>query len=254
MEHVLGIVAHELRTPLAGMRAISEYLLTDGTGQSPQASNFLRQLNGETVRMAETVNDLLEAARLNSGRANWNWSHVDLRSICQEAIDTVLPLVDPASVRLSLDVHPPGACMLGDADAVRRLVINLLSNARKYTLRGTIDVVVTLERDCDHDWISIQVRDTGEGISPRILARLGEAFALNAGVVGAQHVGGTGLGLAICKGIAAAHGGFLKVESTCGSGTSITARLRADLSEPSTARPRVELATDVLTSTHGVAL
>jgi signal transduction histidine kinase len=231
MEQVLGVVGHELRTPLAGLRAITEFLLMDGTAATGESKRFLHDLGHEVDRMAETVNNLLEAARLNSGRARWNWGHVDLHEICNEAIESIRALVDPSAVSLSLDAVPRTTTIEGDGEALRRLVVNLLSNARKHTSQGSISVQV---RDGDGGagdarCIEIVVRDTGSGIAPNVLARLGEAFALNSGVVGGTHVRGTGLGLAICKGIIAAHGGELLVDSVKGKGTTVTARLRADL-------------------------
>jgi PAS domain S-box-containing protein len=252
MEKVLGIVGHELRTPLAGMRAISEFLLTDGADKTAEGEEFLRQLNAETIRMSETVNDLLEAARLNSGRAAWRWSRVDLDIVCREAIETVRLLVDSGSVQLTLEVSQPEAFMNGDSEAIRRLLINLLSNARKHTQRGQIAVHVSRHEIGSESWTHIEVRDTGTGIPTKILDRLGEAFALNAGVVGVNHVEGTGLGLAICKGIAAAHGGLLTVTSTAGSGAKITARLRADLAEPATGAAQIQLVDKVQSIYPGV--
>ena len=228
MEGVLGVVGHELRTPLAGLRAMSEYLLTDGAVQSTECEQMLSGINEEVVRMAETVNDLLEAARLNSWLAKWNWSQFDLGPVCADALDPVRPLVDGQAVGLHCEVEP-GCEMRGDADAVRRLVLNLLSNARKYTKRGSIRVNARLVSEGGQRWAEITVADTGSGIPPEIRDRLGEAFALNAGMIGANHVNGTGLGLAICKGIAAAHGGCLSIRSSVGEGTTVVAKLRADL-------------------------
>ena len=228
MEGVLGVVGHELRTPLAGLRAMSEFLLTDGVVGSKDCEQMLSGINEEVVRMAETVNDLLEAARLNSGLAKWKWSRFTLRSVCEEAIDPIRPLVDEGQVRLECEVAD-GCEMRGDADAVRRLVLNLLSNARKYTKQGSIRVSARLTTEGGQRWAEITVADTGAGIPPEIRDRLGEAFALNAGMIGANHVNGTGLGLAICKGIAAAHGGCLSIRSNVGEGTMVVARLRADL-------------------------
>ncbi|HUO10771.1 MAG TPA: PAS domain S-box protein [Phycisphaerae bacterium] len=232
MERVLGIVGHELRTPLAGMRAISEFLLTDIIPASAQHDELLRHLNIETIRMSETINDLLEATRLNSGHVKWRWSTVDLHAICQQAIDTVRPLVDTTRVQLLLHADIPEPTMNGDADAIRRLVINFLSNARKHTSAGHIAIHISLLTLNNQRWVYIDVEDTGSGIPRKTLDRLGEAFALNAGVVSPTQLEGTGLGLAICKGIAAAHGGHLAVSSTPGQGTRITARLRADLAQP----------------------
>ena len=232
MERVLGIVGHELRTPLAGMRAISEFLLTDIIPANAQHDELLHHLNIETVRMSETINDLLEATRLNSGHVKWRWSSVDLHTACRQAIDTVRPLIDTNCVQLLLSSDAPQLFMQGDADAIRRLVINFLSNARKHTTSGHITIHISVHTVNDQRWAYIDVEDTGVGINRKTLERLGEAFALNAGVVGPSQLEGTGLGLAICKGIAAAHGGHLAVSSTPGQGTRITARLRADLPNP----------------------
>lgn len=233
MEGVLGVVGHELRTPLAGLRAMSEFLLTDGATGSRECEQMLSGINEEVVRMSETVNDLLEAARLNSGLAKWKWSTFGLRQMCEEAIDPIRPLVDEKTVRLECDVDAD-LTMQGDADAVRRLVLNLLSNARKFTKQGFIGVSARVTIDEGRRWVQFLVSDSGAGIPPEIRDRLGEAFALNAGMVGANHVSGTGLGLAICKGIAAAHGGSLSVLSQVGEGTTVVARLRADLEGPMT--------------------
>jgi signal transduction histidine kinase len=237
MEGVLGVVGHELRTPLAGVRAMSEFLLEEAAPQSDEWRPMLSGVHEEIVRMAETLNDLLEAARLNSGLAQWNWDRFPLAAVCDDALGSVRPLIDPGRVKLTFAVDPPLAEMLGDADAIRRLVLNLVSNSRKHTTDGEIAVTADFATDEGNDaglWVRISVRDTGSGIPPQILDRLGEAFALNAGMVGDKHVGGAGLGLAICKGIAMAHGGGLEVVSTLGKGTTITARLRADLPAPAT--------------------
>jgi two-component system cell cycle sensor histidine kinase PleC len=94
-------------------------------------------------------------------------------------------------------------------------------------------------------WIEMQVTDTGSGIPMAIAARLGEPFARNSGVVGGNHGTGTGLGLAICKGIAAAHGGYLRVRSRENLGTTITTRLRADLVGPAEAAVKVQLVAEI---------
>lgn len=232
MEQVLGIVAHELRTPLAGLRAISELLLDHDLRQTAEFDTFLSNINQETIRMGETVNGLLEAARINSGKAQWNWGDIALAETCEGALATIRPSIDLHHITLTLQVPPPEIRMRGDADAIQRLIVNLVSNAQKYTQQGEIGVQVRCVTEDGVAWVEIQVRDTGTGISPEIVQRIGEAFTLNSGMVGAHHVKGTGLGLAICKAIAAVHGGALVVRSAVGEGTTITARLRADLAGP----------------------
>jgi PAS domain S-box-containing protein len=232
MDQVLGVVGHELRTPLAGLRAMSEFLLDEEARQTEEWDRFLKNINEEVIRMSQTVNDLLEAARLNSGRATWNFGTVALRQICDDALTIVRPLVDESRVALSSMICPPDLCMTGDADALRRLILNLVSNARRYTKDGSIAVHASTRGGAAERWVEIRVTDTGAGIPPEIADRLGEPFALNSGAVGANYVSGTGLGLAICKAIAAAHGGTIRFESQAGAGTTVTVALRADLDEP----------------------
>jgi PAS domain S-box-containing protein len=225
MERVLGVVGHELRTPLAALRATSELMLTEALA-AEQQQQFLHLINDEAIRMADTVNNILEAARLNSGLAKWNWGPVNLLDSVARAMASVTPLISP-SVVLDIDGVPPDLELRGDADALRRLVLNLVSNAYKHTTAGTIRVAAHPEGS----YVVLTVQDTGTGMPPEVLRKLGVAFALNAGVVGGQATG-SGLGLAICKGILAAHGGTMSFDSEPGRGTTVTARWRADLPEP----------------------
>ncbi len=232
MEQVLGVVGHELRTPLAALRATSEFLLTEDARETDEWDVFLRSINDEVIRMTNMVNDLLEAARLNSGTAQWNWSRVRLEEVCQAAVDQIRPLVDPGKIHLESLVEPSTLTMMGDEDAIRRLVLNLLSNAHKHTKEGSIRVVARVVDEAEGDVVEIEIQDTGEGIRPEIADQLGTAFALNAGIAGAKYVEGTGLGMFICKGIVAAHGGTMAIRSATGKGTTVTVRLRAALTDP----------------------
>ncbi len=230
MEQILAVVAHELRTPLAGLRTMSEFLLMPEARELAERDTFLISMNSEITRMAEMVNTLLEAARLNSGVANWQWGRVKFASVCSGALDVVRPLVDRSKLILSCSCDPQDLQGAGDPDAIRRLVINLVSNAAKNTPSGSISVSCRKLHDPQPgQWIELRITDTGNGISPSLASRLGEPFALNSGSVGPSHIQGTGLGLAICKGIAAAHGGQILIESAPGKGTSVIVRLRCDL-------------------------
>ena len=231
-EKVLGVVSHELRTPLAGARLMAEFLLTDTTRDPLQAITFLQSIHDEIVRMSAMVDDLLEVARLNSGAARWHWESVSVANVCGEALDAVRFMVDRAKVELIFDATPTDSVMQGDADAIRRLVLNLANNAIKFTASGSIRVRTSTLRSEDENWVEIEIHDTGRGMSPDTLARLGDAFVLNTGSVGQGRAQGVGLGLAICKGIVAAHGGTMTYASAPGQGTKVIARLRADLAAP----------------------
>lgn len=234
MQCVLGVIGHELRSPLAGLQVVSEHLLTDHPDKSVGSQRqFIQLIHDEVVRLSGMVNNMLEAARLNSGTAKWNWTEVDLSAVCDQATALVRPLVRDDRVRLVSNV-PRGLTMQGDGDALLRLLLNLLSNSQKHTSHGEIVLDATEAADHEERRIELQVRDTGDGIGSDIAGRLGVPFALNAGVIGAGGVKGAGLGLAICKGIAAAHGGTISLSSAKDMGTIVNVRLRADLPKPCT--------------------
>lgn len=244
-EKVLGVVGHELRTPLASVRAMAEYLLKEEVRGTTEADTFLQSIHDEVIRMAGMVNDLLEVARLNSGTEKWKWSEVRLAEACDAALDSVRGLMDHAKVEIALQVDPPDLVMNGDADAIRRLVLNLLTNAHKNTTEGSIRVhALEMYRE-NHCWVKLQVSDSGGGIPPEVARQLGTPFALNSGVVGESYVSGSGLGLAICRGIVAAHGGAISVDTAPGQGTSITILMRADLPEPQSGQEPTEITCEV---------
>lgn len=228
-EQFLGVVGHELRTPLAGLMIIAEFLLREDARNTAEFDGFIRSIHDEVERMSGVVNDLIEVARLNSGIAKFHWGNVNLIRAATEAMATIRPLVDPQNVRLAVHVDPPDMTMCGDECAIRRLIINLLSNAQKHTRSGAIGVSITAVTVDDTPHVELAVSDTGAGMSPETAARLGEAFALNAGVVGEKNVSGSGLGLAICRGIVSAHGGTIAIQSKLNEGTICRVRLRADL-------------------------
>jgi signal transduction histidine kinase len=211
---------------------MTELLLIPDVSHGEDARRLLQSAHDEIVKMGAMVNDLLEVARLNSGTAKWNWTNVPVARACQEAIESIHPLVDSDRVKLSVHADPPDLSITGDAEAVRRLVLNLLSNAHKNTRCGSIRVTAARHQECDEKYVRIEVADTGDGITPDVTAKLGDAFVLNSGIIGDDYVKGSGLGLAICKGIVAAHGGRMSVASAPGRGTTITVLLRADLSAP----------------------
>jgi len=242
MEQVLGVVGHELRTPLAVIRANAELLATEGFDDTEGREKFLDAIQREVVRAGALVNDALEVSRMNSGVATWNWSSFRVADICEEVATRLRPLIDDERVTVRVAVEPPDLEMRGDADGIHRMVLNLASNAARHTKNGQVSIRARAERGGGRSWIVYEVMDTGEGIPARIALRLGEAFALNSGLIGPGFTGGAGLGLAICRSIAAAHGGAITFVSGLAQGTTFRAQLRADLIGPVTEgeTPRIE--------------
>lgn len=232
MDQFLGVLGHELRTPIAGLRAMVEILQDPTLHDAKEIPTYLESLHAELLRMADTLNNLLESAKTYDPARHWNWSSFDIAAVCAEAMETIRPLMDAGAVRLSYTSTAPDLKMRGDADAVRRLLLNLLSNAQKNTSAGSIEIAVSTFKRIGHDWIELNVHDTGVGIAPDVALRLGQAFALNAGGIDSESVRGSGLGLAICRSIVAAHQGTITFQSDPGKGTTFTVRVRADLKGP----------------------
>ena len=115
-----GVLAHELRSPVAALRAMAEFLLTDNARQLGEWEFFHRSLHDQTVLLSDLLDNLLEAARMASGKAKWNWEEFRLDVACSEALDSVRPLIDRARIALDFAARPPDAAMQGDRDAVHR--------------------------------------------------------------------------------------------------------------------------------------
>jgi len=234
-EQVLGVIGHELRTPLAALRLLAESLLTDAIDREQQAE-FIRNIHEQTIRITEMANNMLEAARLDSDLAAGQWNEFSLRQVCRECVNVIQPLADKQNVKLTAEVAPRDLRMRGDAEAIRRLFVNLLSNACRYTSDGEVTIRAHDAAGAGHEkWIELQVADNGSGMPPEIVDKLGQAFALKRSQLEPDASAGAGLGLAICRRIVAVHGGHITVHSQPGEGSLFIIHLRADLEQPSTA-------------------
>jgi signal transduction histidine kinase len=235
MNRVLGVVAHELRTPLAGIRAGAECLLLDESVDPVAWRVGLKSIAENAAGMAQTIDTLLDAGRLTGSSPATPWEQVDPAELCAQAVDTVeaLAVGGPSGtgrVRLETAVLPGCGRIAGDADGLRRMLVNLLGNAVRATRGGTVRLsAARADVPGPERWIDLSVADSGMGMTPAALAKLGEPFALSSTKAGDQGAHGSGLGLWICRIVAASHGGWLTVSSAPGRGTTMTARIRADL-------------------------
>ena len=244
LESLLGVVAHELRTPLSAVRVMTELMLQSAREPDGEFDAMMR-IHQEVVRMSELVHDMLETARQNGDGSTWQWSRFELGPVVEDCLRCVRPLLDPDRVSLDAYTEPADLAMHGDAASIRRLTINLLSNAAQHTPDGAIQLVIEqIEPTGDAApmrQVRIVVHDTGCGIDPKHLPLLGRPFATNSARVGSGYSRGTGLGLAICCGIVAAHGGRIELSSQPGSGTSINIVLMADADGPQPGKVGIEV-------------
>jgi heavy metal sensor kinase len=221
--------SHELKTPLTVLKAGVERALTTAK-MPPESLAALEEAMDEINRMTELVDALLTLARADEGLVRLHQEPVDLRALILETEETGELLAEPAGIVVSADAPVDPVIVPGDGSRIRQLVMNLLTNAVKYTPAGG-RVRLWLERDDGR--VRFGVSDTGIGIAPGDLPHIFDRFwrADSARTRTAERPG-VGLGLAICKWIAEAHGGTIEVQSRPGRGTTFSVTLPASSGEP----------------------
>ncbi|MCA9688751.1 MAG: response regulator, partial [Myxococcales bacterium] len=223
-------MSHELRTPLNAILGYSEMLFEETT--DPQAREDLRRIHASGEHLLTLINDILDISKIESGKMELYLEDFEIRSLISETIATAEPLIERNENRLALDVPPSIGLMHADVTKVRQSLLNLLSNAAKFTSKGTITLTALREREPGGDWIVISVRDTGIGMTPEQQQRIFEPFSqVDASTT--RKFGGTGLGLAITRSFCEMMGGTISGVSEQGVGSTFTIRLPAVVSEGS---------------------
>lgn len=214
-------ISHELRTPVASLKALAETLDSGALDDPPAARLFLARIVLETDRLAQLVEELLELSLLESGAAALRHEPIDLAEIAARAAERIRTHADRHAVALTME-HPSEPVMaLGDPLRLERVVVSLLDNAVKFTAPGGR---VRLRCESRRDNVTLAVEDTGVGIPPEDLARVFERFYK---ADRTRSSAGAGLGLAIAKHTVEACGGRIWVESTEGHGSTFFIQLPA---------------------------
>lgn len=227
--------SHELKTPLMVLRAGVERALTDQR-MPPELMASLDETLEQVNRMTEMVDNLLTLARADEGRAPLAVEPCDLRELVAEASETAGMLAEAGEVRVITTMPPEPVTVAVDRHRIRELLLNLITNAVKYTPNeGQVDLEL-VDRGTD---VMLIVRDTGIGIAPGDLPHIFERFwRADAARSRSGARPGTGLGLAITKWIAEAHGGAITVQSRPGRGTAFSVSIpRAFVPQPPNAEP-----------------
>ena len=209
-------VSHELRSPLAAIRAMTETLQDGALNDTDTAQDFLTRILNDTQRMTTMVNELLELSRLESGQAPIHLAPVSLESVVTE-IESRFD-VSPDHERLKLETNVPDGIplVIGEADKLNQVLANLVENAVKVTGDGGL---ISISANATDRWVEVKVSDNGIGIAREHLPHVFERFYK---VDRSRRDGGTGLGLAIAKHLVQAHGGDIKVESVEGEGSTFS--------------------------------
>jgi CheY-like chemotaxis protein/two-component sensor histidine kinase len=216
-------MSHELRTPMNAIIGYSEMLegheiyLTD-VGKIQTAARHLLSL----------INDILDLSKVEAGRMDLYLERFDLKAMIDECMATVQPLLDDRAIRLESVLAEDLGSVQSDATKLRQMLLNLLSNAAKFTHEGTI--VVSAERFSNQSapWIRIAVKDSGIGVDPEQLESIFQSFT-QADLSTTREYGGTGLGLAITRRFCRMMGGDISVSSSPGEGSTFTIELPAQV-------------------------
>ena len=227
-------VSHELRSPLASVKAMVETLQAGARDDAEKADDFLKRINDEVDRMTALVTELLELSRLESGRVAMDVEPFQLEPVVKSVMDRLQMQADGGGVELACDIPVGLSPVLGEKAKISQVLVNLIDNALRFTPDGG-EVRITAKKagngpDNAGELVEVTVADSGPGIPPEHLPHLFERFYK---VDRSRREGGTGLGLAIVRHIVQAHGGKVTVNSEVGRGTRFTFTLKAAPNLPS---------------------
>lgn len=225
----LSSVSHELRTPMTSVfgfakliqKRMREEIIPRLDAGDKEGMRYARQIESnldivvaEGKRLTSMINDVLDLSKLDALRVEWHCQPIQLNSIMERAIAATRPLVEDKGLRFQETLEPGLKAVLGDPDRLLQVLINLVSNAIKFTERG----VITIEMRQQNDMVLVSVADTGIGIAEADQERVFDKF-VQVGDTLTDKPQGTGLGLVICKHIVEHHGGRIWAESELGKGS-----------------------------------
>jgi two-component system, OmpR family, phosphate regulon sensor histidine kinase PhoR len=214
---LVGNISHELRTPIAGIKAMVETLLDGAIDDKDAAKDFLYRIQSEVDRLTQIVSEITQLSRIESGQAELKKETVNINILVSDIVQEITPLAERQQVTLSKKLVPNLPVVNADKDRIRQAIINLVHNAIKFNKTGGSVIVSTFS---NKNTITLTVTDTGIGISKEDLPHVFERFykAEKSRTGG----GGSGLGLAIVKHTVQAHGGIIRAESDEGIGSTFS--------------------------------
>jgi len=221
-EEFLALTTHDLRSPLTVISGVISFFSSGRLGElSTEQKNMVAMMERNTQSLIELINDLLDASKIESGTMRLELSAVDLRALIRDVHESMGPLAHEKGIaieeRLPDDLPPLSA----DHEKLRRVIVNLLSNALKFTPKGGRVEVGAGRSSGDTPGVRVVVADTGVGIAPGDLARLFDKYG-QARSRATRGETGTGLGLYIARQLVEMHGGTIDVQSEVGKGSTFS--------------------------------
>jgi signal transduction histidine kinase len=245
----LSSVSHELRTPLSAIVGFIDLLRDGSYGElTPRQRGPVERIESSANHLRDLVEQVLDLARMSAGRLETHVEPVRLRPFVIDVVSEMEPLATSKGLALSISVPASLPRVVTDVSHLRRILVNLLGNAIKFTQEGSVGVRASLVSDAElakvtavrrpllhahGQWVALQVTDTGIGIAPADLDRIFEEFEqVNAGPRADSERRGTGLGLTISRRLARMLDGDISVESSPEKGSTFTLWLPADAGRP----------------------
>ncbi len=219
-------VSHELKTPLTSIRMFSELLADGRVLEREKQRSYLNIITAETARLTRLINNVLDFSRIERGEKKYNFAKCDLVGVVQETVETYRPHLEANGFQLECALPESPLFVNGDRDAMAQIIVNLLSNAEKYSNDRKAVRVEALQQSQPLPHVEVRVLDRGLGVPQGCEEKIFEQFyrahdSLSSGIQG------SGLGLTLARQIARAHGGDVVCEPREGGGTCFSLRLPA---------------------------
>ena len=225
----LANMSHELRTSLNAILGYSEMLAEDALagGQTAMIPD-LEKIRTAGKHLLGLINGVLDLSKIEAGKMKLYLETFDVARVVDEAVGTARPLIQNNGNRLEVRCPDDIGQLREDMTKVRQVLLNLLSNAAKFTEKGVVTLDIWREDRVDGNWVFFRVSDTGIGMTPEQMSRLFQPFT-QADAATSRKYGGTGLGLALCQKFCAMMGGEISAESRIGEGSAFTVRLPGEI-------------------------
>jgi len=225
----IATVSHELRTPLNAIIGVTEILIEDARDlKREEEIEPLERVLRAGRHLLALINDILDLSKIEAGKMELYFDSFPIAPLVEDVVKTIQPMAQKNGNQLVVNCSADTGTMYADQTRVRQALLNLVSNANKFTDRGKVTISAQRTVEDGGAWITLAVTDTGIGVTPELMGRLFQEF-VQAETTTTRRYGGTGLGLVISRRFCQMMGGDITVESEIGRGSTFTIRLPAEV-------------------------